>query len=304
MQFAPVPQGFEYQLLDSSGMLLGTASEGHNHLRPAARITTGLAPPGQKVSLGLRACATSDGTCCSTLTPLDVMVVSVCQSPVAPSSTNVVLSEYVTNGEGACPSPDCATMDTCQAGEAVEITNLSNCPVTLDGYHFAYRNSNASTASYRWMNFGSADVIPPRGVYVAIRNRQYAPACAAPLGAESNGLYGLKISRLSMQGPNLCSGWFNNTGGGMSELQISPGNISAPELLTFTPSATVARVNPYHPTTGSIPSCSSVGFNAVDSCGSVASGQQPTSVLSPNQLGRLWHPCDAVVNAAPACVRD
>jgi hypothetical protein len=30
-------------------------------------------------------------------------------------------------------------------------------------------------------------------------------------------------------------------------------------------------------------------------------GSEPTSVLIPNQLGRLWHPCDAVMNPSPAC---
>jgi hypothetical protein len=194
-------------------------------------------------------------------------------------------------------------MDTCQAGEAVEITNLSNCPVSLDGFHFAYRNASASTASMRWMNFGAVDVVPPRGVYVAIRNRALAPTCALPLGPDQPGLFGLRVSQLAMQGANLCNGWFNNTGGGISELRIAPGAVAAGGTPSFTPAAAIARVAPY-----SSPSpnnaCNSIGFDAVDSCGTVTGGSQPTATLSPNQLGRLWHPCDAVVGPVPACVRN
>jgi hypothetical protein len=210
----------------------------------------------------------------------------------------------VVSGEGTCPSPDCVTMDTCQAGEAVEITNLSNCPVALDGTHFAYRNANASPASLRWMNFGPADVIPPRGVYVAIRGRSYAPTCSAALPVESAGLYGLNVSSLTMQGPSLCNGWFNNTGGGMSELRLAPGQVPDGGDPSFSAGTAIARIAPYRPTSGSLAACTSVGFDAVDSCGSVMGGTEPTATLTPNQLGRLWHPCDAVLNAVPACVRD
>lgn len=300
VQFAAVPAGLTYQLVDGTGKLLATATEGHNHLRPATRIAPGAAPPGQAVMLSVRSCTSNDLRCCSNPTAVSVSVVSVCTSPVAPTTANVVLSEYVVNGEGTCPSVDCMTQDTCQAGEAVEITNLSNCPVALNGHHFAYRNANAASASYRWMNFGPADVIPPRGVYVAIRSRMYGPTCSAPLGAESAGLYGLNISSLNMQGSNLCNGWFNNNGGGMSELRLARGVVAMGDDPTFT-GAAIARIAPY---LGSTASCSSVGFDAVDSCGSVMGGTEPTATLQPNQLGRLWHPCDAVVNPAPACVRD
>lgn len=300
VQFSPVPALLQYEL-SLAGTVLATASAGHNHLRPLSRIAPGAPPPGQALTLELRACRVNDPTCCSQATPVFVRVVEACTSAVPPTAANVVLSEYVVTGEGSCPSPDCVTMDTCQAGEAVEITSLSNCPVTLDGFHFAYRNSNASTASLRWMNFGAMDVIPPRGVYVAIRNRQYAPTCAASLGAEQPGLFGLKISSLSMQGPNLCSGWFNNTGGGQSELRVASGTIATGMMPTFSPGTAVARIAPYL-STGT--ACTSVGFDAVDSCGTVAGGNQPNQLLTPNQLGRLWHPCDAVLAPVPACVRN
>jgi hypothetical protein len=305
VQFSAVPAGLTYELAAAdSGLVLASATAGQNWLRPAAPVAAGSPPPGAPIALGVRACRTSDPTCCSSPTVLALSVVAPCSTPTTPTSANVLLSEYVVNGEGACPSADCATHDTCQAGEAVEITNLSNCPVSLDGHHFAYRNSNASTASMRWMNFGPADVIPPRGVYVAIRNQQYAPTCSASLGPESAALYGLKVSALSMQGPNLCNGWFNNTGGGLSEMQVAPGTVPAGSTPTFTPSAALARVAPYLPLTGSSPTCTSTGFDAVDSCGTVVGGAEPTLRLSPNQLGRLWHPCDAVVSPVPACVRN
>ncbi len=303
IEFSPVPTGLRYELsLAGQPMVLASATAGHNHLRPGTRIAPGGPMPGVATSLELRACRADDATCCSSPTAVSVDVVEACSTPIAPTPANVLLSEYVSNGEGQCPSSDCVTHDTCQAGESVEITNLSNCPVALDGFHFAYRNNNASTASLRWMNFGPADLIPPRGVYVAIRNRQYAPTCSASLGAERSGLFGLEISSLSMQGPNLCSGWFNNSGGGLSELRLAPGTIAGGSTPTFTPGAAITRVAPYLSTGGN--SCASIGFDAVDSCGTVVGGTTPSAQLSPNQLGRLWHPCDVLTAPSPACVRD
>lgn len=302
VQFAPIPTGLTYELATSGRTLvLGSALEGHNHVRPAVRAAPGGPLPGASVGFEVRACRTDAPTCCSGPTQLSVNVVEECAVAAAPSAANVVVSEYVVNGEGACPSPDCINQDTCQAGESIELTNLSNCPVNLNGFHFAYRNASASTASSRWMNFGSADVIPPRGVYVAIRNRQFAPTCTASLGPQSQGLYGLRISALTMSGANLCSGWFNNSGGGSSELQLAAGTVAPGSIPTF--AGPVARVAPYL-STGSAAACSSIGFDAVDSCGTIVGGSSPTAVLAPNQLGRLWHPCDAVLGAAPACIRD
>ncbi len=305
VQFAPVPTGLTYELsMPDGGTVLASATETQNWLRPATRVAAGGPMPGTPTDLEVRSCRVGDPACCSTPTTLSVNVVEVCTTPTTPTSANVVLSEYVTNGEGVCPSVDCATQDTCQAGESVEITNLSNCPVALNGFHFAYRNNVAGSGSLRWMNFGAGDVIPPRGVYVAMRSMQYAPTCSAGLPPESTALYGLKISALSMEGPLICSGWFNNTGGGLSEMQVAPGTVANAASLGFTPAAAIARVAPYLPSTGFSPACSSIGFDAVDSCGSVVGGTAPTTALSPNQLGRLWHPCDAVPSPVPTCVRN
>ena len=301
VQFPAVPAGLQYELVSPAGMVLATANLGANHLRPMSRIDPGGPPPGTPLALTVRACRTNDPTCCSTSTPLSISVVESCTTPVAPTASNIVLSEYVVNGEGACPSPDCQTMDTCQAGESVEITNLSNCPVSLDGFHFAYRNASASTASLRWMNFGAVDVVPPRGVYVAIRNRQYAPTCSAPLGPDNPGLFGLRVSQLDMEGSNLCNGWFNNSGGGQSELRVAPGTVAMGSTPTFVATAAIARISPY---LSSSVACHSIGFDAVNSCGTVTGGSQPNSILSPNQLGRLWHPCDVVTAPVPACMRN
>ncbi len=296
--FDPVAPGLHYDLVTTTGSTLATASAGTNWMRPATRIAAGGPLPGAAVEVGVRACRDSDGTCCSRTTPLTVQVVEECTTPVAPTPDNVVLSEYVVNGEGSCNPPDCFV---CQAGESIEITNLSNCPVALDGTHFKYRNAGASAGSLRWMNFGPADVIPPRGVYVAMRGRAAAPTCAASLPAESEGLYGLRVSSLAMMGNNICSGWFNNTGGGMSEMQLAPGTVMSQADLMFATSGYLARIAPY--VSGSS-ACVSTGFDALDSCGNVTGGDTPTAELSPNQLGRLWHPCDAVVGAVPECVRD
>ncbi|MGV3621782.1 MAG: hypothetical protein ACO1OB_13240 [Archangium sp.] len=298
VQFAPVPDGLRYVLSrQNEPTEIAAAEAGQNWLRPATRVAAGGAIPGTRTSLSLRACRTSDLACCSLPTTVMVDVVETCTTPVAPTRDNVVLSEYVVNGDGACSS-SCSN-DSCQAGESIEITNLSNCPVALDGFHFAYRNNNASANSYRWMNFGNVDVIPPRGVYVAMRGRQFSQ-CGAGLPAESTGLYGLRISQLTMEGPNLCSGWFNNSGGGQSELRIAPGEVG--DAPNFTPSTAIARIAPYQATMGA--ACASIGFDAVDSCGTVVGSDVPTTQLRPNQLGRLWHPCDAVASPVPACVRD
>lgn len=296
VQFDPVPSGLVYELV-REGEVLATATEGHNHVRPSARIDPGGDAPGAEILLGVRACRVDDPICCSAESTATVRVISECTTPVPASATNLILSEYVVNGEGACSGTDC----DCQNGEAIELTNLTNCPVSLDGFHFAYRNDNASSASFRWMNFGPADVVPPRGVYVAMRNQQLATTCAASLGTPRPGLYGLTISALAMQGDNLCSGWFKNGGGGQSELRVAPGAVSSGASLDFTPGNAITRIAPYQSAPGT---CQSTGFDAIDSCGNVVGGQTPTDTLSPNQLGRLWHPCDAVIAPSPACARD
>ena len=296
VQFSAVPQGLVYELLQDD-VPLATAEAGHNHVRPPERIHPGSNEPGEQVTLGVRACRSDNLWCCSTQSQVSVRVVSECATPIPATKDNLILSEYLVNGEGACSGQNCG----CQNGEAIELTNLTNCPVSLDGFHFAYRNDNASVASYRWMNFGPTDIVPPRGVYVAVRNRNLATTCAASLGQEHDGLYGLKISSLEMQGENLCSGWFKNGGGGQSELRVAPGQVSSPMSLQCTPGNAITRIAPYESSPGI---CQSTGFDAIDSCGNVVGGSTPKDVLSPNQLGRLWHPCDAVLSPAPMCVRD
>ena len=104
-----------------------------------------------------------------------------------------------------------------------------------------------------------------------------------------------------MLGSNLCNGWFNNSGGGQSELRLAPGSIPTGSTPTFAASAAISRIAPYLSTSLD---CSGIGFDAVDSCGTVMGGNQPNGILAPNQLGRLWHPCDAVTAPVPACVRN
>ncbi len=290
VQFPAVPSGHVYQLTVAGDPLVrAQAAAGANHLRPSARLGAGGPPPGTPIALELRACVSGEANCCSAPTQFSVDLVEACATPIAPSSSTLVISEYVVNGEAG------------QAGEAIELTNLSNCPLSLDGYHFGYRNAGASSGSFRWMNFGPADVIPPRGVYVTMRDQGAAPTCAQSLSAtpQSTGLFGLRISSLAMEGPNLQSGWFNNTGGGQSILQVARGHVANAGALTF--GAPVAQVAPYQ---SSSVACAGTGFNAVNSCGDFPGNVTPTTLLSPNQLGRLWHPCDAVSNAVPHCARD
>jgi|GEM_PF-701014 len=290
VQFAPLPAGVSYEVWrtgDAAPLATITAT-GQNYFRPAAPIAAGAPPPGTSTTLYVRACRAGDATCCTTGATMTVSLVQACATPVAPTAANVLVSEYLIDGDGgACSGPDC------EAGEAIEITNLSNCPVALNGFHFAYRNP--SSGSFRWMNFTADDVVPPRGVYVAMRNRA-ATTCALPFfGPDDPSLFGLKISQLTMQGMSLDSGWFNNSGGGTSTLRVASG-----AFVDFTTGTTVALVSPYR---GSAPQCSSVGFDAIGACGDVSGGAVPTATLTPNQLGRLWSPCDAVRSPVPASCR-
>ena len=286
VEVTPLPAGQTYTFL-ADGTPYGTATmTGQNWFRPASELGAGSAPPGTAVELVVRTCLNSDPTCCSTSAPVTASLVETCTTPIAPSPTNIVFSEYVINGDGACPGA------SCEAGEAIEITNLSHCPVALDGNHFGYCNPS-SCSGVRWMNFGPDDVIPPRGVYVAIRN-QAASMCSYPFfGPNDPSLFGLRISALAMEGANLASGWFNNSGGGMSRLRVASGAFV--DLFTGT---TYELVAPYIGG-GSSDECRSTGFNAVDECGDISAVSTPTERLDPNQLGRLWRPCDAVASPVP-----
>jgi hypothetical protein len=113
------------------------------------------------------------------------------------------------------------------------------------------------------------------------------------LGADDPGLFGLRVSTLAMQGSNLASGWFANGSPG-GRLRIATG-----AFVDMTTGTTVELVNPYAVTATM---CESIGFNAYDACGEVSSLSSPTAELAPNQLGRLWRPCDAVLSAFPACM--
>ncbi len=290
VEFPALPAGVQYELfLDGAPTPYATVTlAGQNYHRPATELAPGGPPPGTEYALSARACRTADPTCCATAPAVRVRLVEACTTPVAPSPTNVVFSEYVVNGDGACPGA------SCEAGEAIEITNLSHCPVSLEAHHFGYCNPTSCSA-FRWMDFGAADLIPPRGVYVAIREPSLS-MCAYPFfGADDPGLFGLKISRLAMQGDNLASGWFANAGGGMSALRIATGPWSS-----IAAGSTVEIVAPY---LGSAPECSSIGFDARDRCGDISGSSTPTTTLTPNQLGRLWHPCDAVLTPVPAACR-
>jgi hypothetical protein len=294
VEFAALPSGVQYELfLDGAGSPYGTVTTvGQNYFRPAAPLAAGGPPPGTTHSITVRACRTADPTCCATApTPITVSMVEECSTPVPASASNVIFSEYVIDGDGSpstCPGP------TCEAGEAIEITNLSHCPVTLDGAHFSYRSSSGTAT--RYMNFTSADVIPPRGVYVAMRERA-STTCGFPfLGADDPGLFGLRVSALTMQasGTSIDSGWFSNSSAG--SLRLASGAYSSP-----TSGTTFDSISGYRYTAAQ---CSGVGYDAVNQCGEVnAASPDPTTTLAPAQVGRLWHPCDAVVAPVPGSCR-
>lgn len=131
---------------------------------------------------------------------------------------------------------------------------------------------------------------------MAIRNRDRS-SCDYPFfGPNDPGLFGIRISALAMQGEGLSSGWFNNTGGGSSVLRIATGAWSS-----ISGGSTLDIISPYSSAAGE---CQSIGFNAMDACGNISADATPDETLSPNQLGRLWHPCDAVVDPFPADCMD
>jgi hypothetical protein len=283
VEFAPLPAGVQYELfLDGASSPYGTVTMmGQNYFRPATSLVAGGPPPGATHAITVRACRTSDPTCCATAPgSLSVSMVESCTTPIAATSSNVIFSEYIVDGGG-----------TPQLGEAIEITNLSHCPVTLSGTHFEYCNTGCTSGSYRWMDFGPSEIVPPRGVYVAIRDRLGA-SCSYPfLGADDPGLFGLRVSTLAMVGPTLSNGWFNNSGG-MMRIATSAWS-GAPFSGTE-----IDYISAYLTSAGA---CNSIGYNAVNVCGEVTAAGNPSTVLTPNQLGRLWRPCDAVVGPVPAC---
>ncbi len=285
VQFDPLPSGMTYTLYADGSPYATISTAGQNYHRPPSDLGAGAPPPGAATTIYARACLTADPTCCATSATVTTSLVESCTTPVAPTPSNLIFSEYVINGDGRCPGPNC------EAGEAFEITNLSHCPVALNGHHFSY--CNASCTTFRWMDFGPSDIVPPRGVYVAIRNIS-GSSCSYPfLGADDPGLFGLKTSSLVMMSTaGDTSGWFVNSGGSSTTLRIATG-----PFVDMTTGTTIDIISPY---SGAAGECQSIGFDAYGACGSVSPVATPTDVLDPNQLGRLWEPCDTLTSPVPA----
>jgi len=290
VQFAPLPAGHVYAI-SVDGQALGEVTLAkQNYFRPSEPIGIGGAPPlGTSATLGLRECMADDSTCCSAEATAVVGLVASCDTPIAPSNDNLVISEYLINGDG---NPGCPGA-SCEAGEAIELTNLSNCPVALAGHHLRYCNNVDCTSARRYDNFDAAEVIPPRGVFVRIRNPA-ASTCGFDFlpALDSDAVFGIRRSTLELEvdGPfNNSSGWFNN--GAAGSLRVATGVYEGPFSGT-----TVLLVTGY---VANQSDCESVGFDAVGACGELAPGVVPSDKLRDNQLGRLWHPCDSVVAAYP-----
>ncbi len=291
VQFAPLPAGHVYAVLVDGQALGEVTLERQNYFRPAAAIGIGGPPPfGVTATLGLRECLASDASCCSEVATAEVALIETCATPVAPSPDNLVISEYSINGDGdpGCPGA------TCEAGEAVELTNLSHCPVALAGHHLRYCNNSECTSARRYDDFDVADVIPPRGVFVRIRNPA-ASTCDFDFlpAADSDAVFGIRRSTLEFEVDGSfgnASGWFNN--GASGSLRVATGAYAGP----FS-GETVLLVSDY---VANQSDCESVGFDALGACGDLAAGSVSRDELRDNQLGRLWHPCDSVVAAYPA----
>ncbi|MCA9516885.1 MAG: lamin tail domain-containing protein [Myxococcales bacterium] len=289
IQFAPVPPGVRYDLGLEGTPWATVLIAGQNYYRPPEPIPMGGAPPdGTEVTITGRACVGASEACCSAVEDVQVSLIEACTTPIAPSAANLVISEYLINGDNGSGTQG----PTFEAGEAVEITNLSNCPVSLAGHHLRYCNKADCTSARRYENWGPADVIPPRGVYVTIR-APWASTCEFRfLPAEDDPeIFGIRRSTLDLVVDGTVSndsGWFNNGGGA---LRVATGAYAGPFSGT-----TILEVPSY---VGNQANCESVGFDALGACGEIAGGVIPTEELHDNQLGRLWHPCDAVVGAFP-----
>ncbi|MBU1535409.1 lamin tail domain-containing protein [Myxococcota bacterium] len=283
VEFDALQPGYVYELyIEGETTPYATVTTvGQNHHRPASPLASGGLPPGTSMTIYALACVGSSFVCCAESNRVTVNLMEECTTVMAATADNIVFSEYVVNGDGTCPGPQC------EAGEAVEITNLSHCPVSLEGTHFSY--SNAAGTTIRWMNLDDTAIIPPRGVYVIINN-QAASACEYDfLTGYDPDLFGRNISVLSMTGASMDSGWFANSSGGV--LRIGTG-----EYVDFGSGTTLAMVDGYSSTA----QCTSVGFDTWDTCGDITSTDTPIDTLSPNQLGQLWRPCDAVLNPFPS----
>jgi hypothetical protein len=85
------------------------------------------------------------------------------------------------------------------------------------------------------------------------------------------------------------SGWFLNGGG---SFRFASGPYAGP----FAGTALI-QIDSY---IANSPACESIGFDALGACGDIPSNVTPTERLRKNQLGRLWHPCDALIAPNPA----
>ena len=287
IEVAPLPVGVSYRFtIDGAQAPFAVLdTPGQNHFRPAEPLGPGGPPPeGQALAIFVQSCIADDPTCCAPAERVTFRLMETCVVQAAPTVENIIISEYLINGDGGnCPG------DGCEAGESIEITNLSHCPVSLDGHHFRYCN-NADCTTHRFMDFGPADIVPPRGVYVTVRNPNASTCELAFLGEDDPGLFGLKRSDLVIQSNSTDrSGWFVNSGGG--SLRVATG-----AFMDAQSGRTIALVDPYR---GGQANCQSVGFDALDGCGEVEPGTEPATRLLPDQLGRLWHPCDAVLEQSP-----
>jgi len=287
VQFAPLVEGHHYAIEVDGQPLTDVSLPGQNYFRPADPIGVGGPPPsGVTATLGLREC--TNATCCSEPATTTVALIETCTTPIAPSADNLIISEYLINGDGGgCPG------QSCEAGEAIELTNLSHCPVSLASHHLRYCNNVACSSARRYDNFSADDVIPPRGVFVRIRNPAQSTCGFDFLPPTDNpGIFGIRRSTLELEvdgNYNNDSGWFNN--GSAGSLRVATGPYLGPNS-----GSTILLVEGY---VVNQTDCESVGFDALGACGDIAPGIVPTGKLRDNQLGRLWHPCDAVIGAFP-----
>lgn len=293
VQFPPLPANRIYRIEADGQALADVTVTGQNYFRPATALGVGGPPPlGAVMALGVREC--SSATCCSEPATTTVALVESCTTPIAPTPENLIISEYLINGDGepGCPG------ESCEAGEAIELTNLSHCPVALANHHLRYCNNSDCSSAIRFDDFGPGDVVPPRGVFVRIRNPS-ASTCDFDFlpPADDDAIFGLRRSTLDLEVDgnfNNNSGWFNN--GSAGSLRVATGAYASP-----TSGSTILLVTGY---VVNQVDCESVGFDALGACGDISAGVVPTDELRDNQLGRLWHPCDAVVNAFPTTCFD
>lgn len=293
LEFTAMPADIYYEIwrVGDASPIATVSDDGRNHFRPTTAISAGATLPGESVELFVRACRDAPANCCTDSGTVTVNLVADCATPATPTSSNLVISEYMINGDGTpCPGGNC------EAGESVELTNLSHCPIDLNGFHFMYWSGGGG---YRWIEFDATDVIPPRGTFL-LMNSCSASSCGYDFACDGSdndsGLFGnyLTAKQVSSDTPTNV-GWFSNSTTN-TDRRLLIGDTTIDPMNPAVDPTPIVEVVPY----AQPAECSTQAIPDA-ACGDITAGSTPSTVFSSNGLGVAWQPCDEVAGPVPAC---